>query len=82
MKSPATGHHTLTADFGLRSLELLPHRLYSNFVEAIPEEQLMSCGAKDCLMGPAATNSTHHPSQQLIYTLLGIYTGMYKCPTS
>jgi hypothetical protein len=42
----------------------------------------MSCGAKDCLMGPAATNSTHHPSQQLIYTLLGIYTGMYKCPTS
>ncbi|NP_001136011.1 unc-93 homolog A2 isoform X1 [Mus musculus] len=43
--------------------------------EAIPEEQLMSCGAKDCLMGPAATNSTHHPSQQLIYTLLGIYTG-------
>ena len=60
MKSPATGHHTLTADFGLRSLEFLPHRLYSNFVEAIPEEQLMSCGAKDCLMGPAATNSTHH----------------------
>ncbi|GAB1300498.1 Unc-93 homolog A (C. elegans) [Apodemus speciosus] len=42
--------------------------------EAITEEQLMSCGAKDCLMGPVATNSTHHPSQQLIYTLLGIYT--------
>ncbi|NP_001414406.1 protein unc-93 homolog A isoform X1 [Rattus norvegicus] len=42
--------------------------------DAIPDEQLMSCGAKDCLMGPSATNTTHHPSQQLIYTLLGIYT--------
>ncbi|XP_051020317.1 protein unc-93 homolog A-like [Acomys russatus] len=43
--------------------------------EAIPEGQLMSCGAKDCLTGPMATNGTYHPSQELIYTLLGIYTG-------
>lgn len=82
MKSPATGNHTFTANFSLRSLEFLPHLLDPNFIETIPEEQLVSCGAKDCLMGPVATNSTYHPSQQLIYTLLGVYTGMYKCPAS
>ncbi|KAM8963741.1 protein unc-93 homolog A isoform 3-T3 [Lycaon pictus] len=43
--------------------------------EAIPEEQLLSCGASDCLMATAPTNSTQRPSQTLIYTLLGIYTG-------
>uniref|UniRef100_A0ABI7ZXX1 Protein unc-93 homolog A n=1 Tax=Felis catus TaxID=9685 RepID=A0ABI7ZXX1_FELCA len=43
--------------------------------EAIPEEQLLSCGASDCLMATASTNSTQRPSQTLIYTLLGIYTG-------
>ncbi|XP_058389982.1 protein unc-93 homolog A isoform X2 [Diceros bicornis minor] len=42
---------------------------------AIPEEQLLSCGASDCLMATASTNSTQRPSQELIYTLLGIYTG-------
>ncbi|XP_059032511.1 protein unc-93 homolog A isoform X1 [Mustela lutreola] len=42
--------------------------------EAIPEEQLLSCGASDCLMATASTNSTQRPSQTLIYTLLGIYT--------
>lgn len=82
MKSPAMGNDTFTADFGLRPLESLPHLLDSNFIEATSEEQLTSCGAKDCLMGPAVTNNTHHPSQHLIYTLLGIYTSMYKCPTS
>ncbi|KAF3831273.1 hypothetical protein GH733_000165 [Mirounga leonina] len=43
--------------------------------EAIPEEQLLSCGASDCLMAAASTNSTQRPSQMLVYTLLGIYTG-------
>ncbi|XP_014441874.1 LOW QUALITY PROTEIN: protein unc-93 homolog A [Tupaia chinensis] len=46
--------------------------------ETIPEEELLSCGASDCLMAsvaPVATNSTHRPSQELIFTLLGIYTG-------
>ncbi|KAM8788027.1 protein unc-93 homolog A [Rhynchonycteris naso] len=43
--------------------------------DAIPEEQLLSCGAVDCLMATAPTNSTQLPSQELIYTLLGIYTG-------
>nr|XP_004651134.2 protein unc-93 homolog A isoform X1 [Jaculus jaculus] len=43
--------------------------------EAVPEEQLMSCGANDCLMATVVTNSTQRPSEQLIYTLLGIYTG-------
>ncbi|XP_032264129.1 protein unc-93 homolog A [Phoca vitulina] len=43
--------------------------------EAIPEEQLLSCGASDCLMAAASTNSTQRPSQTLVYTLLGIYTG-------
>lgn len=42
---------------------------------AIPEEQLLSCGAGDCLMATVPTNGTQRPSQELIYTLLGIYTG-------
>lgn len=43
--------------------------------ESLPEEQLASCGASDCLMATASSNSTQQPSQRLIYTLLGIYTG-------
>nr|XP_054110595.1 protein unc-93 homolog A isoform X2 [Callithrix jacchus]XP_054110596.1 protein unc-93 homolog A isoform X2 [Callithrix jacchus]XP_054110597.1 protein unc-93 homolog A isoform X2 [Callithrix jacchus] len=46
-----------------------------DFTETLPEEQLSSCGASDCLMATATTNSTQSPSQQLVYTLLGIYTG-------
>ncbi|KAL6040887.1 hypothetical protein STEG23_037863, partial [Scotinomys teguina] len=42
---------------------------------AIPEAQLQSCGAKDCLMATVATNSTYRPSRPLIYTLLGIFNG-------
>ena len=41
----------------------------------VPEEQLQACGASDCLMAVASTNSTKRPSQDLIYTLMGIYTG-------
>ncbi|XP_055472094.1 protein unc-93 homolog A [Psammomys obesus] len=41
----------------------------------VSQGQLTSCGANDCPMAPEATNVTHRPSQQLIYTLLGIYTG-------
>lgn len=52
------------------------HLSASDGTEAIPEEQLLSCGASDCLMATASTNSTQRPSQTLIYTLLGIYTGM------
>lgn len=52
------------------------HLFASDGTEAIPEEQLLSCGASDCLMATASTNSTQRPSQTLIYTLLGIYTGM------
>ena len=44
----------------------------------IPEEQLQTCGASDCLMATASTNSTRRPSQDLIYTLMGIYTGMCR----
>ncbi|XP_008154911.2 protein unc-93 homolog A isoform X1 [Eptesicus fuscus] len=43
--------------------------------DAVPDEQLLSCGANDCLMATAPGNSTRRPSQELIYTLLGIYTG-------
>nr|XP_012632274.1 protein unc-93 homolog A isoform X1 [Microcebus murinus] len=43
--------------------------------EAIPEEQLATCGARDCLMATTPSNSTQRPSPELIYTLLGIYTG-------
>ncbi|XP_016068409.1 PREDICTED: protein unc-93 homolog A [Miniopterus natalensis] len=42
---------------------------------AIQEEQLLSCGASDCVMATAPTNHTQSPSRELIYTLLGIYTG-------
>lgn len=44
---------------------------------AITEEQLLSCGANDCLMATAPGNSTQRPTQELIYTLLGIYTGVW-----
>ncbi|XP_054450996.1 protein unc-93 homolog A isoform X1 [Pteronotus mesoamericanus] len=43
--------------------------------DPIPEEQLLSCGARDCLMATAPANGTQRPSQELIYTLLGVYTG-------
>ncbi|XP_012879999.1 PREDICTED: protein unc-93 homolog A isoform X1 [Dipodomys ordii] len=43
--------------------------------ESILEKQLESCGARDCLMVAASSNSTQGPSRQLIYTLLSIYTG-------
>ncbi|XP_039737471.1 protein unc-93 homolog A isoform X1 [Pteropus medius] len=43
--------------------------------EPIPEQQLLSCGARDCLMAKVPTNSTQRVPQKLIYTLLGIYTG-------
>ncbi|XP_023370417.1 protein unc-93 homolog A isoform X3 [Otolemur garnettii] len=43
--------------------------------ETITEEELVLCGANDCLMATRPSNSTHQPSQELVYTLLGIYTG-------
>ncbi|CAO2628821.1 Protein unc-93 homolog A [Lemmus lemmus] len=42
---------------------------------AIPEDRLRSCGARDCLMDTEVSNSTYHPSHQLIYTLLSIFNG-------
>ncbi|XP_076409022.1 protein unc-93 homolog A isoform X1 [Peromyscus maniculatus bairdii] len=41
----------------------------------IPDSQLQSCGAKDCLMATVASNNTSKPSKQLIYTLLSIFNG-------
>ncbi|KAM9666725.1 protein unc-93 homolog A [Trichechus inunguis] len=41
----------------------------------LPDEELQHCGASDCLMATEPTNSTQRPSQELIYTLVGIYTG-------
>ncbi|XP_042109653.1 protein unc-93 homolog A isoform X3 [Ovis aries] len=43
----------------------------------VPEEQLQACGASDCLMAVASTNSTKRPSQDLVYTLMGIYTVLH-----
>lgn len=43
--------------------------------ETVPEEQLLSCGAGDCPTSAAPSNSTQRPSQDLVYTLLAIYTG-------
>lgn len=51
------------------------HLFASDGTEAISEEQLLSCGARDCLTATASTNSTQRPSQTLISTLLGIYAG-------
>lgn len=56
------------------------HLFASSFTGAIPEEQLLPCGASDCLMATASTNSTSRPSQELIYTLLGVYTGTCSAP--
>lgn len=55
--------------------------LISTSLVAISEDQLKSCGAKDCLMDTEVSNSTYHPSHQLIYTLLGIFNGTYRSPT-
>ncbi|XP_036624373.1 protein unc-93 homolog A-like [Trichosurus vulpecula] len=42
----------------------------------LSKEQLMNCGANDCFTTSTSTNSsTKRPADQLIYTLLGIYTG-------
>ncbi|KAH0500667.1 Protein unc-93-like protein A [Microtus ochrogaster] len=46
---------------------------------AIPEDQLKSCGAKDCLMDTEVSNSTYHPSHHLTYTLLGIFNDKRLC---
>lgn len=43
--------------------------------EAIPEEHLLTCGAADCQASGSSANITQRPSQELIYTLVGIYTG-------
>ncbi|KAG8504734.1 Protein unc-93-A [Galemys pyrenaicus] len=43
--------------------------------EPIPEERLQFCGASDCPAAEVPTNSTQRPSQELVYTLLGVYTG-------
>ncbi|XP_004702137.1 protein unc-93 homolog A [Echinops telfairi] len=46
--------------------------------ESIPEEQLPSCGASDCPTGGVSNssgNSTQRPAENLVYTLVGIYTG-------
>ncbi|XP_049761399.1 protein unc-93 homolog A [Elephas maximus indicus] len=43
--------------------------------EDLPDEEFLHCGASDCLMATEPTNSTQRPTQELIYTLVGIYTG-------
>ncbi|KAL1770089.1 unc-93-like A isoform X1 [Sigmodon hispidus] len=43
--------------------------------EAMTDDHLETCGAKDCMTSVETTNSTHRPSQQLVYTLLGIFNG-------
>ncbi|XP_051854070.1 protein unc-93 homolog A-like isoform X2 [Antechinus flavipes] len=41
----------------------------------ITKEQLTYCGANDCFSANITTNSTKRPADELIYTLLSIYTG-------
>ncbi|XP_074165414.1 protein unc-93 homolog A-like isoform X1 [Sminthopsis crassicaudata] len=41
----------------------------------ITKEQLLYCGANDCFIANITTNSTKRPANELIYTLLSIYTG-------
>ncbi|XP_027699363.1 protein unc-93 homolog A isoform X1 [Vombatus ursinus] len=41
----------------------------------IQEDQLMHCGASDCFTTSTPTNNTKRPTNDLVYTLLGIYTG-------
>uniref|UniRef100_F7F0N8 Protein unc-93 homolog A n=1 Tax=Monodelphis domestica TaxID=13616 RepID=F7F0N8_MONDO len=41
----------------------------------ISDDQLMHCGAKDCLKTSTSSSNSTRPTHDLIYTLLGIYTG-------
>ncbi|XP_068926523.1 protein unc-93 homolog A-like [Petaurus breviceps papuanus] len=41
----------------------------------ITKEELMNCGANDCYTTTSTNTSTKRPADELIYTLLGIYTG-------
>ncbi|XP_074046399.1 protein unc-93 homolog A-like [Macrotis lagotis] len=41
----------------------------------ITEDQLMNCGAQDCFQINLSSNSTNRPANDLIYTLVGIFTG-------
>ncbi|KAM7135076.1 protein unc-93 homolog A [Molossus nigricans] len=85
-KAGKAGKDVVNQYFGLFFLIFQSSGVWGNLISSlvlgqtptqdpIPEEQLLSCGASDCLMATAPTNSTQRPSQELIYTLLGIYTG-------
>ncbi|XP_078226979.1 protein unc-93 homolog A isoform X4 [Callithrix jacchus] len=85
-KAGKRGQDGVTQCFGIFFLIFQSSGVWGNLIsslvlgqtpsqETLPEEQLSSCGASDCLMATATTNSTQRPSQQLVYTLLGIYTG-------
>nr|XP_035153051.2 protein unc-93 homolog A isoform X1 [Callithrix jacchus] len=85
-KAGKRGQDGVTQCFGIFFLIFQSSGVWGNLIsslvlgqtpsqETLPEEQLSSCGASDCLMATATTNSTQSPSQQLVYTLLGIYTG-------
>ncbi|XP_053770318.1 protein unc-93 homolog A isoform X3 [Desmodus rotundus] len=80
------GKDVVTRYFGIFFLVFQSSGVWGNLISSlvfgqtptqgpISEEQLESCGARDCLMATEPNNSTQRPSQELIYILLGIYTG-------
>lgn len=85
-KAGQAGRDVVNRYFGIFFLVFQSSGVWGNLISSlvfgqtptqgpVSEEQLASCGARDCLMAAAPGNSTRRPSQQLIYTLLGIYTG-------
>ncbi|KAF6116883.1 unc-93-like protein A [Phyllostomus discolor] len=85
-KAGQAGRDVVSRYFGIFFLVFQSSGVWGNLISSlvfgqtptqgpVSEEQLESCGARDCLMATAPGNSTQRPTQQLIYTLLGIYTG-------
>ncbi|XP_004601122.2 protein unc-93 homolog A [Sorex araneus] len=85
-KEGRAGKDVITRYFGIFFLVFQSSGVWGNLIsslvfgqtptqETIPEEQLLTCGAADCLASGPSSNSTQRPSQQLVYTLVGIYTG-------
>lgn len=85
-KAGRVGRDVVNQYFGIFFLIFQSSGVWGNLISSLvfgqlpthehtPEQQLPSCGARDCLMAKAPTNGTRPVPQKLIDTLLGIYTG-------
>ncbi|XP_016083372.2 protein unc-93 homolog A [Ornithorhynchus anatinus] len=81
------GRNVVNQYFGIFFLLFQSSGVWGNLISSLifaqsptqginPEEQLKYCGASDCpTTTNVSTNSTQRPPQDLVYTLLGVYTG-------